>query len=1207
MTFQASNESGAMRQLFVQGIDSSGKSEIERLYGVERVSGMSNEFTFSTFTPSGKISLTKFLKMHGFVISGDPSSGEFVAIKGKERVTFRDKAKTQAEEAVEVDEEIRQNEEARIAEGNTRIEELNALRKMDRMKVLEEAEKRDQLLSDSAIRLSLSDVTVGELQSDLGRIDAEIARVESLLKDHPDLNHRRLRGKKIIEVGGKNQKWKETRSRLESQLELLKQRKAQIEQALVAKTTKKKKGKEQQNIDEGGGTGRERGRRTRERVRTNTEAQDETRRKAEEEAKKKTEEEVKRKAEEEQKAKEEAEKKKTEEEAKRKAEEEQKAREEAEKKKTEEEAKRKAEEEQKVREEAEKKKTEEEAKRKESETSLPLKKGDSVVRINPDGEVETGWTIIAIGGNKVLISRTISGGDVQTRQVPMAKLQGWQVTAKQMGVNTNQSETNVRNNDSVNEDTGWSKEAMAFINNQLKKIFDINLRKKISDVVDSLAKGSKKTIDGIVQAWGAIANRVKKTNKKLHEVIDKKIQERKQKADERARKKEEERKAKEEAKRKAEEEAKKKADEEVKKKAEEEQRKKEALEAAKIKAGDEVYIRRNNGTIEKGWSVIIAMDNGEFRVWNDSIRAGRIVGPGEIWSLNAIDKRTVDTTSRKITVGMEVYVRRSNGTIEKGWSVTQINPDGSYDLWKPGFGTRPGTTLDEIFEIAEIEGSSTFDKETETKEITASTVLDSIQNLEDVYTWLTAHGSTYNGYPVPALINTIKEFSSRNGEISSEGITREGGLREKVIDLVEKRNIERLRQQMDKGKRHINVELSKEPVIDSASAKEVNETTKNWEMATSADKSWGQILGPKESAAFKNSKPLKFEMKFKSGTTIKILFPGKYHGKMEKLKSDIVRMEQWLQARFGEQGIHPRQHLTILLVGAVPGGKGIRGHGGANGIIMDVADLGSQHFFDAYIHERTHSILGSAELHPGNGGVVEGIANFMSFQGVTSLGLGKSQELERSAMVGGINAKILEMVKGGVTFEEAFWKYFETHHDTTNYNLNYEYGQAFTEAFLKHFNGDLGKFLKLYAELNKSQYSDRNAFVPQVLMRAMRASGFSETDIHAVFEKTSGVLMLRSYRGLELMDVLLRTNANDVEAILREQSLEIIFGKETATLKELESLVFEATRYIVANKSYWNSESAGVIISMLNSKLAARQQRVGRHNQTVLGDVLIPR
>jgi hypothetical protein len=94
MTFKPSGESMTMRQLFTEGREGSDKSEIERLYGVHPTG--ENEYKFNDASPEGKITLAQYLQRRGFVISGDPATGTFEAVKGEEKVKFKSTAKPEA-------------------------------------------------------------------------------------------------------------------------------------------------------------------------------------------------------------------------------------------------------------------------------------------------------------------------------------------------------------------------------------------------------------------------------------------------------------------------------------------------------------------------------------------------------------------------------------------------------------------------------------------------------------------------------------------------------------------------------------------------------------------------------------------------------------------------------------------------------------------------------------------------------------------------------------------------------------------------------------------------------------------------------------------------------------------------------------------------------------------------------------------------------
>ncbi|OGJ43208.1 hypothetical protein A3I58_00340 [Candidatus Peregrinibacteria bacterium RIFCSPLOWO2_02_FULL_39_10] len=339
-------------------------------------------------------------------------------------------------------------------------------------------------------------------------------------------------------------------------------------------------------------------------------------------------------------------------------------------------------------------------------------------------------------------------------------------------------------------------------------------------------------------------------------------------------------------------------------------------------------------------------------------------------------------------------------------------------------------------------------------------------------------------------------------------------------------------------------------------------------------------------------------MNFRDGTKVTLLFPGKYQGNVAAIQTQIIEMEKWIQQKFGENGIMPGHELTITIMEDVPGQRPIRGHGGSNNILLNAGNLTDrQRFFDTYLHERTHSVLGAASLHPFNSGVVEGIANYMAAEGVTELVLGKPEIMKRS--VNEVSEKILSLVKEGKTFQEAFWEYFEKHHEKDNYSLNYEYGQAFVEAVIKHYNGDLSQFLKIYSQLGQGQYEYADSqSVSSLLMRAMENTGIIDNDIIAIFQETSGIIILKAYRGTELVDVLLMENPQTIEAILGEQELETIFGLKEATLSQLIEQVFKIKRHILENANGRNQSNARKIIEILEKKMSAKMVRKGAVGDT---------
>lgn len=103
MIFKPTTESMGMRQMLTEGVDSSGKGEIERLYGLERL--CVNYYGYTNISPDGKITLTAYLKRNGYVILPGGSQVGFTAIKGGERVSFELQAEGDTNKDQNTDEE----------------------------------------------------------------------------------------------------------------------------------------------------------------------------------------------------------------------------------------------------------------------------------------------------------------------------------------------------------------------------------------------------------------------------------------------------------------------------------------------------------------------------------------------------------------------------------------------------------------------------------------------------------------------------------------------------------------------------------------------------------------------------------------------------------------------------------------------------------------------------------------------------------------------------------------------------------------------------------------------------------------------------------------------------------------------------------------------------------------------------------------------
>lgn len=438
-------------------------------------------------------------------------------------------------------------------------------------------------------------------------------------------------------------------------------------------------------------------------------------------------------------------------------------------------------------------------------------------------------------------------------------------------------------------------------------------------------------------------------------------------------------------------------------------------------------------------------------------------------------------------------------------------------------------------------------------------------DLARLFQWLDAQGTTYSGMPVEGIKQNIRAYIQGNGTIAPDGIPRAGDLRQKTIDILSEHQREAARARLSRSKMPYDVSNTVSQ-IRTTSEPEVEAAVSYWLNRQSADLSHGVIVDDVLADGFRRSNPQKFEIRFKNGTTVKLIFPSKCLSEMARIQSYVVSAEQWIQSQFGQYGVGPSQNLTIVFMDDVRGhSKRVRGHGGTNSIIMNANEIGTRDFYETYFHERTHSVLGGHNMHAHDGGVVEGIANYMGVMGATALGFSNPSIMKDSGRKGIIANEILANVRKGMTYVEAIAGYFESRHDRTDYNLNYEYGQAFVEGFIEHFHGDVGKFLQLYAALGRSEYRNPGYTVNGMYAGAMHDIGLPASDITAILHETAGKLMLKAHKGHELFDMIVSQSPSDVHAVLDQQLLATILGLDNPTLAELEASVEDAKRHVLAN------------------------------------------
>lgn len=438
--------------------------------------------------------------------------------------------------------------------------------------------------------------------------------------------------------------------------------------------------------------------------------------------------------------------------------------------------------------------------------------------------------------------------------------------------------------------------------------------------------------------------------------------------------------------------------------------------------------------------------------------------------------------------------------------------------------------------------------------------------LARLFQWLDAQGATYSGMPVERIKQNIRAYIQGNGAIAPDGIPRAGDLRQKAIDILSEHQREAALVRLSRSRVPYDVSNTVSP-IRTASTPEVEAAVSYWLNQHSDDRSHGVIVDDVLADGFRRSNPQKFEIRFRNGTTVKLIFPSRCLSEMARIQSYVVSAEQWIQSQFGQYGVGPSQNLTIVFMDDVRGhSKRVRGHGGTNSIIINANEIGSQDFYETYFHERTHSVLGAHDMRAHDGGVVEGIANYMGVMGARALGFLNPRMMKKSVKNGIVADEILANVRRGMTYVEAIARYFESKHDRTDYNLNYEYGQAFVEAFIEYFHGDVGKFLQLYAALGKSEYKNPGYTVNEMYAGAMYDIGLSASDITAILHETAGKLMLKAHKGHELFDMIVSQSPSDIHAVLDQQSLATILGLDNPTLAELVASVEDAKRHVLANR-----------------------------------------
>ncbi|MBD3360578.1 fructose-bisphosphatase class III [Candidatus Peregrinibacteria bacterium] len=122
---------------------------------------------------------------------------------------------------------------------------------------------------------------------------------------------------------------------------------------------------------------------------------------------------------------------------------------------------------------------------------------------------------------------------------------------------------------------------------------------------------------------------------------------------------------------------------------------------------NEVYIRRSDGTIEKGW-IVVAKSEDKVTVYNPDKKATKIVRGNKLWKLDVMEKRE---NLEELSTLTKVYVKRKNNKIEKGWNVVTDNPDGTYVLTNDrGTFIKRNVKREDIYKPEEVENNTYEDR-----------------------------------------------------------------------------------------------------------------------------------------------------------------------------------------------------------------------------------------------------------------------------------------------------------------------------------------------------------------------------------------------------------------------------------------------------------------------------------------------------------------
>ena len=459
--------------------------------------------------------------------------------------------------------------------------------------------------------------------------------------------------------------------------------------------------------------------------------------------------------------------------------------------------------------------------------------------------------------------------------------------------------------------------------------------------------------------------------------------------------------------------------------------------------------------------------------------------------------------------------------------------------------------------------------------------VEKVGSFEELQAWIQAkekggiQGAT-EFYQADDLVDTVNRV--RRGELGEESIPRAGGLRDKIQEFLARQKLAKGEVALDPKK--IDVQIHAQQAR-NADVHETNNAIDCWSDCASGDPNWGRIIEPDHMNQFRNSNPQILELGSNNNTKVKILYPQKYAEDVQKLQTNLTTVERQFQEYFANLGVNPKEEVTLLFMENSPT-KQIRGHAKTDDILMNANDLRNpDHFLDTYIHERTHAILQKNQLYPHNPGLVEGIANVMP--DLILKKLGHQSEISTRGLRD-MGEAITDRVQGGQRHGEAMRGHFDDLEGMAakegkdlDYNLSYEYGQAFVRSFVDTHG--MEDFLKLYKEVGRAKY--RGMDVVSSLENSMRTIGMSKMEVDTVIESMSKRMMLKGMTGERLFASLLDEPIERVRAKLQNQDIYALLDMRGATRLKIKK---EAQR-ILRNlrKKRGNSQSISLIARYLNN------------------------